>query len=214
MYKTRILALSIAFVLVFSITPRTTEAQANTDTPPPPSTSKTAPLTEEELKNALVIDNINNRSALVPPGGSQLYRLQGTVIYIKVLAEELIDSSQDSEASTKGATYTQVCGIDVYKSGLLMAYLRNRANVYYYTGYTLAPARFNWMDMYGTRSVSIFATWKSLGQFSYPSIMQRFETYGYTQAWGNLEIKFYPWGGETYYFVSRLVVNTSGTYCQ
>ena len=143
-----------------------------------------------------------------------LYRLRGSNIYLEISGENLIQSPQVSTLSMSSATYTQECGINVILHGLMFAKLRNRANVTYYSGYTLPPARFNWMDLRGTRTTSIFAKWKGLGQFSYPPLRQNFKNYGYTQAYGNLEICFYPFGCLTNYYVSRLVVTRSGTYCQ
>ena len=204
-------------VLVLFSSPIQARAGGKLKTPPPQRTPKTTPITPlptAARKDAILIDSINNRPVLVPPGGTQLYRLRGSDIYLEISGENLIQAPLESTLSGGSVTYTQECGINVIMYGLGFAKLRNRVNVTYFSGYTLAPARFNWMDMRGTKTTSIFAKWKGLGQFSYPALRQSFKIYGYTQAYGNLEISFYPFGSLTNYYVSRLVVTRSETYCQ
>lgn len=211
MRKTRFL---ILLVLLFTLIPKAAEAGIYPVPPPPHSIPKTAPFSEKELINAIFIKDINDRPVLVPPGGNQLYWVQGTDILVEVSGKDLKKLPKKTSSSIRPDTFLQVCGVNIYRAGMLMGELRNRASVTYYTRYTLAPARFNWMDLRGTRTTSIFARWGGLGQFSYPSLHQRFEKYGYTQAYGNLEICFYPFGCMTNYYVSRLVVTRYRTYCQ
>ncbi len=214
MNKTKLISISLTLVLIFSSIPKAAQAHRSADPPPPPPNPRTAPFSDQELKSALVIDHINDRPILVPPGGKQIYRVQGTDIYVEVSGMDLKNVPVKSVTSIRPDTYTQVCGVNIYRGGMLMAELRNRASVTYYTRYTLAPARFNWMDMRGTRTTSIFAQWTGLGQLAYPALMQRFENYGYTQAYGNLKICLYPFGCLTNYYSSRLIVNKYRTYCQ
>ena len=217
MQKSILKFLLVLLVLSLFISPIQARAGGKPKTPPPHLTPKSTPITPlptGALKGAILIDSINDRPVLVPPGGTQLYRLRGSDIYIEISGENLVQAPLEATLAGGSVTYTQECGINVIMSGLGFAKLRNRANVTYFSGYTLAPARFNWMDMRGTRTTSIFAKWKGLGQFSYPALRQSFKTYGYTQAYGNLEICFYPFGCLTNYYVSRLVVTRKGTYCQ
>jgi hypothetical protein len=217
MEKPRYLFLVNLLVLILFISPIQARAGGKPKTPPPQRTPKPTPITPlptGAFKDAILIDSINNRPVLVPPGGTQLYRLRGSDIYLEISGENLIQAPLESILAGGSVTYTQECGVNVIMYGLGFAKLRNRVNVTYFSGYTLAPARFNWMDMRGTKTTSIFAKWKGLGQFSYPALRKSFKVYGYTQAYGNLEINFYPFGALTNYYVSRLVVTRSGTYCQ
>jgi hypothetical protein len=182
-------------------------------TPPPPGL---LPLSQEEMATALPLRDINARDILVGPGAEVVYRLDGDEgIYIKVVHEVLKGSRPPGLASPLigSVTYTQVCGVNVYAAGMLLAHLRNRASVTYYLGITTSPARFNWMDMSGTKTFSLLASWRDLGQRSSPSIGVRFNTSGYTQAWGNL-YRSIGGVGRTDYYISYLDVKTSGTYCR
>jgi len=217
MRKPSLVLILISLVLSTLSSPVQAKADGKPETPPPHSGPKTTPISPDPIgaqKDAILIDNINQRPVLVAPGSKQLYRLRGTKVYLEVTAENLKQPALRSNTLASATTYTQECGINVIMYGIMFAKLRNRANVTYYTGYTMAPARFNWMDMRGTRTTSIFAKWKGLGQYAYPALGHRFESYGYTQSYGNLEICFYPFGCLTNYYSSRLVVTRSGTYCQ
>ena len=162
MRQTRFISILIVLTILLSISPKVAAAHGNSGTPTPPPIPKIAQLSGEAFKNAMVIDEIKYRPVLVPPGSKHLYRIRGTDIFVEISAEELIEVTSESRTLASSATYTQVCGINIYSRGgyMLVAALRNRANVTYYTGYTLAPARFNWMDMYNTRSYSLFTKWK------------------------------------------------------
>jgi len=161
--------------------------------------------------------NPNDRTIPVGPGGSIVYALEGLKdVYLEVIHEVEPNRQRPRGLAARlsgQATYTQSCGVNVYAAGMLMARLRNRANVTYFLGITTSPAKFNWMDMSGTRTFSILASWRDLGQRSSPALGARFEKSGYTRAWGNL-YRSINGVGRTDYFVSYLDVKTSGTYCR
>ena len=182
-------------------------------TPPP----NPGGLTQDKVAHAIPLADPNDRTIPVGPGGSIVYFLEGLEdVYLEVIHEVEPNRRRPCglAAPLSGpATYTQTCGVNVYAAGMLMARLRNRANVTYFLGITTSPARFNWMDMYGTKTFSILASWRDLGQRSSPALGVRFEKSGYTQAWGNL-YRSISGVGRTDYFVSYLDVKTSGTSCR
>jgi hypothetical protein len=170
-------------------------------------------LTPEEMAQAIVIDHPNDRRQEVEIGEDVTYRIRNTDTFLRVFGETATGRAGMPAPVPGSVTYTQVCGVNVYLAGLRVAELRNRANVTYFTGQTRAPARFNWMDMKGTRTLSLLFTWSNLNQSSSPGLGVTFQTYGHTQASGNLT-RCIQGLCRTDYFVSRLVVKTSGTTCQ
>ena len=176
--------------------------------PPPPDR-----LTPQEMARAIVINTANQRPVEVGIGEQVVYRIRGTDTYLKVSGGRETGRNGSASPILASATYTQVCGVNVYAAGLPVAELRNRANVTYFTGVTAAPARFNWMDMRGTRTLSILFTWNGLSQFAFPGLGTRFEDDGYVQASGNLS-RCFAGVCRTDYYVSRLVVKITGTFCK
>ena len=178
--------------------------------------SRPPDLSPKELASAVEISNINARTVPVGQGERVVYHIAGSDTYVVVSA----DPASPVRGPYAGlglhslaSTFTQTCGINIYKGPLLAAILRNRANVTYYTGATRAPARFNWMDMKGPISSPIFYPWQDPGPRSTPSLGSRFESSGYVQAWGNLK-KCVAGLCTTQYFVSYLRVSSTRTYCQ
>jgi hypothetical protein len=194
------------------------------------------PLTQDEMKNAIQIADPNVRSTLVGPGKSVIYRVQGTDIYLEVYNESrslkplsmnfdkfhasryLGKSSLASFASFRPLftwTATQTCGVNVYLIGLPVAQLRNRANVTYFQATAAkAPAKFNWYDMSGTKTLAIGFSWTNLSQSSSPSVGVQFNTSGWVKAEGNLNGCLAGICLPQNYYVSRMDVNTSGTFCR
>ncbi|MEX2029676.1 MAG: hypothetical protein WD906_01715 [Anaerolineales bacterium] len=170
-------------------------------------------LTPQEMARAIVIDAPNRRTREVRDGENVVYRVRGTDTYLRITASRESGRAGHPAPVLASVTYTQVCGINVYLSGLPIAQLRNRANVTYFTGQTRAPARFNWADMRGTQTLSMAHTWSQLNQFTVPGLGVTFQSSGGSQASANLTQCVFGVCKSTY-FVSRLWVRTSGTSCQ
>ena len=171
-------------------------------------TSFESQLTEDEKKDAIEIKNINERPIKVEAGESVVYKVAGQDIYLKVFS-----TSEDTSVPDAPITLTQTCGIDVSSGGIPVAKLRNRANITYINGVTRAPAIFNWIDMQGTTTLVLGYTWIGLNQFTSPGLGTQFNNSGYSQASGTLQRCIAGWC-QNFYYVSRLHVTTSSTYCQ
>jgi hypothetical protein len=70
-------------------------------------------LTPEEMANAVVIDNPNQRPVEVGPEGSVVYRVRGTDVYLKVFGERSAGRTGEASPQAAAVTYTQTCGINV-----------------------------------------------------------------------------------------------------
>lgn len=107
----------------------------------------------------------------------------------------------------------QTCGVTLSRPLLgVVGKLVNRASVTYWNSWnSVAPATFYVMDMSGTYAAAMHQ-WTNLSQFAYPGLGTTFSA-GYVQASGTLRTTLVQ---EIFsqYVVSRLVVTTSGTYCQ
>jgi hypothetical protein len=171
-------------------------------------------LTSDEIKNAILIADPNIRPLVLDAGESALYHVDGTELYIKV-ANQSIPENQSSVLPTAAIwTTTQVCGVNAYVNGLLVAVLVNRANITYYTSTAKTPAKFNWYDLRGTKTNAVGFYWTGLSQTSYPGIGVKFNSSGWVQAQGTLNRCLAGVCGPQGYFVSYLRVTTSGTRCQ
>ena len=176
-------------------------------------------LSNEQMKNAIVISDLNERNVLVEDGQNIIYRIKDTDTYIQIENESskflpvsgvsIVSAGHMSPASFQ--TWQQ-CGVNVYVLGGWVAGLSNRAMVYYSGDTAKAPAQFLAYEMSGTDTIPFF-TWNGLSQSSVPAKNITFNS-GYVQANGTLQGCIEGICRTFGVFTSYLMVNTSGTYCQ
>jgi hypothetical protein len=176
-------------------------------------------LSNEQMKNAIVISDLNDRHVLVKDGQDIIYRIKDTDTYIQIenksskfLPESGLSTLNAGHASPASFQTWQQCGVNVYVLGGWVAGLSNRAMVYYRGDTAIAPAQFLAYDMSGTNTIPFF-TWNGLSQSSVPAKNITFNS-GYVQANGTLQGCIEGICRTYGVFTSYLMVNTSGTYCQ
>ena len=171
-------------------------------------------LTPAEMEDAIPITSPNIRPLVLETGERALYHVDGSELYIEVVNLSIPNNPPSSPSLAATWTTTQVCGVNAYVSGLLVAVLVNRANVTYYTSTAKAPARWNWYDLKGTKTNAVGFSWVGLSQTSSPGVGVKFNSSGWVQAQGTLNRCLAGVCGPQGYFVSYLRVTTGGTYCQ
>lgn len=207
MKKLGMILMAMAVVVAsYGTTPIRSEAAG--DGPPQPVRE----LSEMDQAQAIIVADLNQRSRGVAPGQSVLYCTEDLETCVQVTAELEYGKAGLQRPASAIWSVTQVCGINVYVYGLHMATLKNRANVTYYQDAARSPARFNWRDMSGTKTHLLGNTWQNLSQYSSPALGTKFTSSGHVQASGNLNT-CYAGICTSRYFVSRLNVTTSKTYC-
>jgi len=179
-----------------------------------------APLSPQGTNNVIEISSVNERPVAVGPGERVTYHVRNTDIFLEVYnistpvgKANSLNTLQQIVPLTEW-DYTQVCGVNVTILGVQVATLKNRVNVHYYQDAAKSPAKFNWYDMSGTKTIAIGFSWTNLTQSSNPNKGVKFYSSGWVVAQGTLNRCVSGVCGPQATYSSRLEVDTSGTRCR